>query len=1276
MDFKKLFLALTALLLSSQLVQSAEWQRKSAPIMTPWGESINPEAVWQEYPRPQLVRSDWMNLNGIWTYFRRSGTENMGYDASKARFRDEILVPFCVESALSGIMLTDYDNNSKSTLMYRRTFTLPASFKGKNVLLHFGAVDWKCTVYINAQEAGSHTGGSDPFTIDITPYLNEEGEQTIVMAVHDPCTRGGQPVGKQSNNPSGIWYTPVSGIWQTVWLEPVGKAYVERYEVIPDVDNGQVAVKVLSASSDAKATITVKDQGKTIATATDVPVNENVILQVPDAKLWSPDSPFLYDLDIQLSVNGEQTDQAAGYFGMRKFSRGMVNGKPAFLLNNKPIYMYGPLDQGWWPDGLLTPPSYEAMVYDLQVIKSFGMNMVRKHIKVEPDLWYEWCDRNGLIVWQDMPNGGTGGTIGNKEQIQQNFYDESVRIVNALKQHPSIAAWVVYNEGWGQDAGSGSQHTLRGVRAVRNADDDPYRLVHSVTGWTDFEVGDILDIHSYPAPNVSSNPSNERVNVCGEFGGITLLEEGHLWAGSQQVYTSVADNQSFTALYNRYTNRLQELQPSGGIWGSVYTQITDVEQEVNGLLTYDRKVLKVSDEQRALMKQRIEQTINYRYTGSTTIVDAGDTNSNIVWRMTTDEPAAEWYQPDFDDTSWSQNRAGFGSMSRSSNRTSWRSSDIWIRRHFTLEKLDKNADLSNLALRMFHDEDTEVYINGVLAISISDYNSSYENFDILPEALAALNLDGDNVMAIHCLQTTGGQYIDAGLSLRNYVPCDELAVIPMAEVVSPKPETDEEKAYLMAYFGEGLEKMLYAYSYDGLNWQALNGERPVFNAHDEALRLRDPFLRCVETDGKTVFHLVHTWGLDNQGIYHWQSEDLINWTAADGSDNGLIPVMNGANGTEAECAWAPEFTYNEATGRFTVYWTSRIGDNYNVYYMTTADWKTFTRPQVLFSNVSGGDVTVLPADGKYNVFFTDMGNSNRLSMGISNQLTAGRLSYSRLFSNTYPALSAAATYPSFDGKGWFMYALAENGTPNLFTASSTGDFLWRPYGDADVAMPQGMRQGSVEVVTREELQRLIDEYAWEPTDVLPTAETEPQQWTYVTTLVDGWMNVEVSGGVWRKGLTGFGAGNPPNSIIKTNWNSSDIYMRHSLDLTGLSERQITALSLRLYHDEDVEVYINGVLACQLSGYTQAYENHEISAEAKATLKADDTNVIAVHCHQTGGGQYIDVGVRTIKPIETAIAPTFSDVKAIQQGIFNLQGQQLEQPQRGINIINGRKVLRK
>lgn len=1057
-----------AALFMSAVCYAQDWQRLSAVLMTPWGEQIDPEHVWEEYPRPQLVRQDWMNLNGVWGYFPRSNSSLMTYEPNKNKFTQAILVPFGVESALSGIMHKDLGTVSKSVLMYRRTFTLTDAFKGKRTLLHFGAVDWRCSVYVNRTKVGTHDGGSDPFTFDITDYLKEEGEQELQVSVYDPSSSGGQPRGKQTTNPSSIWYTSCSGIWQTVWLEPVSDCYIERYEVVPDAATGTARVKVIGNDPTCKFYLVARDGEDIVATTDKVRVGEEVTLTIPNAKLWSPDSPFLYNLDIYMCRdNCEECDHARGYFGLRTLTRAMIDGHPGFLLNGKPLFMYGPLDQGWWPDGLLTPPSYEAMIYDLKTIKALGMNMVRKHIKVEPDLWYEWCDRNGLIVWQDMPSGSEGGSIGNKQAIQHNFYTECEHIVTALKQHPCIGLWVVYNEGWGQDADAGGGHTMRGYLTVRNADADMGRLMNSVSGWTDFEIGDVVDTHSYPAPNGNSNKRNERINVCGEFGGITLMIDGHLWAGSQQTYTQVSNSEEYTERFNQYTMALQSLQQSKNLWAGVYTQITDVEQEVNGILTYDRKVLKVNEEQLASIRENIEKTIQQRMKPAVSVVSAGDNSTSINWKYVTTNPGEGWNTPDYDDSKWSQGKAGFGKIDQPDARvqTTWSTAHIWIRRHFTIKNVDEN-NLKDLCLRIFYDEDTEVYINGVLALSVTGYNTTYQLFDISKEARQAINLSGDNVIAIHTKQTSGGQYIDAGFSLRSYKDNSELTIEPMADLNLPQAVEDTENAYLLCYSKENSQKMFYAYSLNGVNWQIMNEGKSVFDGLEN---VKFPFVyrQDNETPGKPLFHLVYGGNNTTIGLYHWTSEDLLHWNPINDVNGKLLDVI----------AQSPEIQYDPETEAYIYYWSEADGSNWDFHYMRTKDFTSFSRPLSYFSpGYSSKDLHIFNVGPKeYMAIFTNT-EDNSLNLAYSTSLTPSRGKFKN-FANAFTTkrkLSLPTTYPSFDKKGWFLSCKEDQGH-SLFSAAtaSSKDIVWRPCENYSDNIPSEANGGKVVVIKRSELENLL-----------------------------------------------------------------------------------------------------------------------------------------------------------------------------------------------------------
>jgi len=1275
------------LILSESACAQSSWTKQTAPVMTPWGEQLTADNVWPEYPRPSMKRQDWMNLNGIWQYFKRTSI-NYAYESRSSAFSKAILVPFPVESALSGIMDKSYSSNRKATHMYRRTFILPEDFSGKNILLHFGAVDWRCYVYVNGQMAGTHDGGSVPFSFDITPLLKEGGEQELQVAVWDP-TDGGQPNGKQSVSPSGIWYTPNSGIWQTVWLEPVSPTHILSYEPIPDIDGGTVSVKV-KTSAPCSLTLTVKD-GDNIVTEQTGASDETFTLPIPSAKLWSPDEPNLYDLEIAANEQGQKADRVSGYFGMRKFSRGMVDGHPAVLLNNKPLYMYGPLDQGWWPDGLLTPPSYEAMVYDLQVMKDFGMNMVRKHIKLENDLWFEWCDRNGLVVWQDMPSGCGSGAIGNIDYAMENFYRENEALIDATRQHPCIGAWVVINEGWGQHTEQGMGHTMRAVNSVINANHDPGRFVHAVTGWTDVEMGDFLDVHSYPAPNAATNPVNERVASCGEFGGINLFIENHMWAGSDVNYTTVEDAETYTNLYDCYTDRLGVLQAEKGLWMSVYTQITDVEQECNGILTYDRKVLKVSPAQQASMRANILRTINSRYKDATTIVAAGDQSASIQWRYTNTEPAEDWYTTDFDASSWKTGYAAFGG----GGRTSWSSSDIWIRRSFKVSNFDASR-LQDLRLWLFHDEDAEIYINGQLAAKMTGYNTKYELWPLLPEALQALKLDGsDNVIAIHCKQTIGGQFIDCGLKMKNYTPNADLQVEPMpAKTPAPEFTTASGKAYLMTYTLPTSNKLHYAYSLDGAKWTTINGNRPILSEEYADVDMKAPFIRRVNTDGKDVFHLVAGKADTSQpGFYHLQSEDLVNWQP--GANGNILIKPSTSDISKAE---SPEWIYDEATSTFYIYWSAKSGDRNNIYLTTTKDWKRFSTPRSLYStSYSVYDMHLEKTGDVYTgLFYSSDKNLCQMQTTALKLTQASFLEPQRIFSSQIPKHRAPQTFPALDGTGWFLLCNStERERQAMSHSGNVAECKWYPCNEYEFSLPEEAQEGSVMVITTDELQNLLRSFIYEECDVLPTAEKEAQTWKYQTSSSTAtnttWTTQSYRDTSWSDGLAGFGAGNPPGSYVNTAWTGSVIRLRYHLDLTGFTPEQMAALTGRIHHDEDVTVYFNGVVAFQESGYLTAYKNISISQEALDALTPDDTNVIAIECTNKGGGQYIDFGLSGIRPNATGIKERKSEKSKAKGtsatgGTYNLLGQKVSDRKlsgkspkgelpRGVVISNGKKVLR-
>ncbi len=552
--------------------------------MTRWAKSISQDNVHPKYPRPQMVRKDWLNLNGLWEYAIVARDEQQPQN-----FDGQILVPFPVESALSGVMKPV---GEKKRLWYRRTFKISNKWANQRILLHFGAVDWETIVWVNGKRVGTHRGGYDPFTFDITEALNKTGAQEIVLSVWDPTDTGYQPRGKQVKNPHGIWYTSTTGIWQTVWLEPVSKAYIKSLKIVTDIDAD--TVRVTAACSKEATGYSIEAEAKagwfTKAKATGK-VGKEIVLLIKKPKLWSPDSPFLYGLKATLKDSqGRKVDAVDSYFGMRKISLGKdEKGITRIFLNNRPLFMFGPLDQGFWPDGLYTAPTDEALRYDIEVTKKLGCNMARKHVKVEPERWYYWCDKLGLLVWQDMPNGDKH--VGRKDpDIQRSpesakqFELELSRVIDAHRNHPSIVMWVPFNEGWGQ------YDTPRIVNLIKKW--DPTRLVDNASGWADRKVGDVHDVHKYPGPRAPENEP-DRAAVLGEFGGLGLPVKGHTWQDEKNWgYRSFKTHQRLT---DAYLSLLSKLQPliEGGLSAAVYTQTTDVEIEVNGLMTYDRAIIKM-----------------------------------------------------------------------------------------------------------------------------------------------------------------------------------------------------------------------------------------------------------------------------------------------------------------------------------------------------------------------------------------------------------------------------------------------------------------------------------------------------------------------------------------------------------------------------------------------------------------------------------------------------------------------------------------------------------
>lgn len=580
----------------------AQWKPAGDRIKTEWAAKVDPANPLPEYPRPIMQRAEWQHLNGLWNY----ALIERG-DALPETWEGKILVPFAIESSLSGVMR---EVGEKKELVYQRTFNVPAAWRSRRVLLHFGAVDWKADVWVNDIKVGSHTGGYTPFSFDVTAALKAKGENKLTVRVWDPTDKGTQPRGKQVSRPSGIWYTPVTGIWQTVWMEPVEEAHIASLRITPDIDRNCMTVEALLSNrhADDLVEVTVTDGGRTVAVGKSLGT-EKVEIEMPqDVRLWTPDTPFLYGLEVTLKRAGKVTDRVESYAAMRKYStRRDKNGIVRMELNNQPLFQFGPLDQGWWPDGLYTAPTDEALRYDVQKTKDLGFNMIRKHIKVEPARWYSHCDQLGIIVWQDMPSGDRnpqwqsrkyfdGTELKRSVESEATYRKEWCEIMDCLYSYPCIGTWVPFNEAWGQFK------TPEIVEWTKQH--DPTRLVNPASGGNHYACGDLLDLHHYPQPEMYLYDA-QRATVLGEYGGIGLVLKDHLWEPDRNWgYVQFGSSQEVTDQYVNYADMLYGLVPRG-FSAAVYTQTTDVEIEVNGLMTYDRKVIKVDEARVREANQRL-----------------------------------------------------------------------------------------------------------------------------------------------------------------------------------------------------------------------------------------------------------------------------------------------------------------------------------------------------------------------------------------------------------------------------------------------------------------------------------------------------------------------------------------------------------------------------------------------------------------------------------------------------------------------------------------------
>ncbi|MEI7729862.1 MAG: DUF4965 domain-containing protein [Verrucomicrobiota bacterium] len=1455
-----LVLTATATLLLTQH-QAAAWQPAQGPLATRWAKDVKPETVHAEYPRPQLVRSEWQNLNGLWEY------AIVDRAAQPAKYDGQILVPFPVESALSGVMKPLLETQR---LWYRRTFQIPEKWKGQRVLLNFGAVDWEATVTVNGKELGTHRGGFDAFSFDITDALKPAGEQEIIVAVWDPTDRGPQAKGKQVLKPGGIMYTASSGIWQTVWLEPVLPAHIQKLRIVADVDGGKVriAVDTVGATPEQHVEVIIEDPNtrhnaknqlvREVVAFKNGKLGEFIELPIPNAKLWSPDQPFLYDIKVRLTDAGSVSmdwvksyapdvdartidfgggsvtmDWVKSYFGMRKISMGKdAAGINRLLLNNKPLFQYGPLDQGFWPDGIFTAPTDDALRYDIEITKELGMNMARKHVKIEPDRWYYWCDKLGLLVWQDMPGSGVGDnktdTIRKgREDAAKQFETEMKAMIEGHWNHPCIVMWVPFNEGWGQ------YDTPRICEWIKQL--DPSRLVNNASGWTDRKVGDVIDMHNYPGPGVPKLEDG-RTAVLGEFGGLGLPVKGHSWQDEKNWgYRNFKTSEELTDTYLGLMRKLHLLTGESGLCAAVYTQTTDCEIEVNGLLTYDRALVKL--DQAAITeahKQLYTPPVPRRAEGTKLVPPATPL-------VACDPYFSVWSPSDklneTDTTHWTGKPHRLSSVVNIDSKP-YRVLGGAPRRLPALEQTSLTVlptrsiytfEGAGIALTLTFmtpalPEDIDILSRPVTYVTYefkaTDGKNHKVDFQFSASAELTVN-EGKQPVVVGQEKINGLTVVKAGskdqaiLAKRGddiridwgYLYLAAPSARGVSAMVQPTSAEDQAKApvegsgdslfavltvdvgsvsakpvsrWLMVAYDD-----LYSIQYMKKNlrpyWRR-NGWEAADLLKASAKEYASLLKRCVAFDEELMADLTKAGGekyaklcalayrqcyaagkfvADENGqpisfckenhsngcigtsdVFYPMAPQFLLFGASQ-AKSFLVPFMNYAASERWKFPFAPHDLgqYPHANGQrygggerteqnqMPVEESGNIlclfgaiaqlegkPDFANLYWPQLEKWAAYLKEkgfdpenQLCTDDFAGhlahnvnlsakaicglgafAKLCAMRGDARADEYFklarefaqrwvkeADSGDHFRLAfdkpetwsqkynliwdriLGLNlfpDAVLRKEMDYYKKMQNKYGLpLDNRQTYTKLDWITWTATLtqnradfealigpifLFMNETPDRspltdwyqtvsarkvgFTARPVigGVFaqmlydkaVWAKYAGRDQTKAANYAPMPKPPVTR---------------TMVPTAKEEDDiHWRYTTQKpAGGWFKPDFDAAAWKEGVSGFGTKGTPGAIVRTEWNTADIWLRREFTIpeSGLKEPQLI-----IHHDEDAEVYLNGILAGSVAGFISDYETMPMSAEARATLKPGK-NTIAVHCHQTRGGQYIDVGLAETVP---------------------------------------------